>query len=151
MKLDLAVTLLACVAFLNGCNEASRPVKDTGNRTSEGNAPSQTVTANRPVQPDNTGINARDRDHKNQTPTDQKENKDDINTTAEIRKQIADAKLSVDARNIKIVTQDGHVTLRGPVKSQDEKKRIEDIAAGVASADRVKNELEVTPDKPSSK
>jgi len=44
---------------------------------------------------------------------------------------------------VKIITQDGKVTLRGPVKSAEEKKRIEDLATAVAGADNVDSQLEV--------
>jgi osmotically-inducible protein OsmY len=51
--------------------------------------------------------------------------------------------MSVNAQNVKIMTQDGKVTLRGPVKSDDEKKKIEDIALAVAGVGKVDNQLEV--------
>ncbi len=132
-----------------GCNESSPPV--TG-----ANPPSTTVTSNRPETPDerresstpvdptNTGVNTRDRDTTEKTPLDQNENKTDINITAEIRKQVVDTEMSVDAQNVKIITQDGTVTLRGPVATEQEKQRIEDMAKSVAGADKVDNQLEVT-------
>jgi len=52
-------------------------------------------------------------------------------------------KLSVDARNIKIITQNGRVTLRGTVDNQDEKRKIEEIANKVASAGNVDDQLQV--------
>jgi hyperosmotically inducible periplasmic protein len=51
--------------------------------------------------------------------------------------------MSIDAQNIKIITQGGMVTLRGPVSSVEEKKRIEDIARSVAGADKVDSQLDV--------
>ncbi len=51
--------------------------------------------------------------------------------------------MSVDAHNVKIITQDGRVTLRGPVKTEEEKQRIEEIAGAVVGADRVDSQLEV--------
>ena len=74
---------------------------------------------------------------------DQNENKADIKITADIRKQVVDTKMSVNAHNIKIITQDGKVTLRGPVKTEEEKQMIEKIALAVAGANNVDNQLEV--------
>jgi osmotically-inducible protein OsmY len=81
------------------------------------------------------------------TPLDQNENKKDIGITADIRKQVVDAKLSVNARNVKIVTQDGKVTLRGPVATAEEKSTIEAIARKVAGDDKVDNQLDVASSK----
>ena len=61
---------------------------------------------------DNSGVNARDRQSNAKTPIDQNENKSDIDITANIRKQVVDTKMSVNAQNVKIITQDGRVTLR---------------------------------------
>jgi len=95
------------------------------------------------VEPNNTGVNARDRNGDAKTPLDQNENKTDIGITADIRKRVVDTKMSTDAHNVKIITQDGRVTLRGPVKSADEKKSIEEIARGVAGDTNVDSQLEV--------
>jgi osmotically-inducible protein OsmY len=66
-----------------------------------------------------------------------------MHITAQIRKEIIAAKdLSVDARNVKIITIDGHVTLRGPVNSVDEKHQIAEIANQIAGAGNVDNQLE---------
>lgn len=133
-----------------GCTETTPPV--TGNN-SAGERPT-TVTANRPTTDgsmttsgptdrNNSGVNVRDRGGATKTPLDQNENKTDVKITADIRKQVVAGKMSVDAQNVKIITQDGKVTLRGPVKSDDEKASIEKIAVNVAGADRVDNQLEV--------
>jgi osmotically-inducible protein OsmY len=93
---------------------------------------------------DNTRRNVRDRDNQTLTPLDQGNSQADINTTAQIRKEIIDDKnMTVDARNVKIITRNGVVTLRGPVNSPEEKRLIEEIATGIASAGNVNNELEV--------
>lgn len=94
-------------------------------------------------EPDNSGVNARDRDANAKTPLDQNENQADVEITASIRRQIRDKKMSVNADNAKVITQDGKVTLRGPVKSEEEKKQIEEIAKAVAGAGNVGNHLEV--------
>jgi len=95
------------------------------------------------VDRDNTAVNERDRESAAKTPIDQNENQADIDITANIRKRVVDTKMSVDAQNVKIITQNGQVTLRGPVKTADEKKQIEDIAHDVAGADKVVSQLEV--------
>ncbi|MBC7854639.1 MAG: BON domain-containing protein, partial [Pirellulaceae bacterium] len=64
--------------------------------------------------------------------------------TADIRKQIlAHEDMSINARNVKIITADGKVTLRGPVNSPSERDIIEKIARDVAGKDNVDNQLEV--------
>ena len=73
----------------------------------------------------------------------QTENKVDIGITASIRKSVVDTNMSTNAQNVKIITQDGNVTLRGPVKTQEEKKRIEEIARNVAGVKAVDSQLEV--------
>jgi osmotically-inducible protein OsmY len=105
----------------------------------------RTHTTSPPTSPDNTGVNVRDRDGEAKTPIDQNENRTDIDITAEIRRRVVDTKMSIDAQNVKIITQDGKVTLRGPVKSADEKKQIEEMAHAVAGADKVDSQLEVAP------
>jgi hypothetical protein len=93
---------------------------------------------------DNTAQNVRDRAENALTPLSQGNSAADVETTREIRKQIMAADgLSIDARNVKVITLDGHVTLRGPVNNQEEKQRIGDIAAKVASPANVDNQLQV--------
>ena len=94
---------------------------------------------------DNTGINERDRSATVKTPIDQNENQKDIDLTANIRKRVVDTKLSVNAQNVKIITQAGKVTLRGPVKSDAEKKQIEQIASDLAGVGNVDSQLEIQP------
>jgi hyperosmotically inducible periplasmic protein len=96
-----------------------------------------------PAKADNTAVNTRDRNDSAKTPIDQNENQADIDITANIRKQVVDTKMSVNAQNVKIITQSGKVTLRGPVKSADEKKQIEDIAHAVAGAGNVDSQLDI--------
>ena len=83
------------------------------------------------------------------TADQQKTNSSDQNITAQIRKSImADKTLSTYAHNIKVITQDGTVTLKGPVRSDDEVKTIVAKATDVAgSPDKVVNQLEVKPPK----
>jgi osmotically-inducible protein OsmY/sporulation protein YlmC with PRC-barrel domain len=93
---------------------------------------------------DNTGRNVRDRDDRTLTPFDQGNSKADTDTTAQIRKGItADKTMSVNARNVKVITNKGQVTLRGPVNTAEESRLIGDIANLIAGLDNVDNQLEV--------
>jgi hyperosmotically inducible protein len=95
--------------------------------------------------PDNTKQN---KDQSSPTADDQKMNPADRAITQKIRKAIHDDNaLSTYAHNIKIITQDGKVTLRGPVRSEDEKSSIEAKAVAVAGQGNVTNQLEVAPPK----
>jgi osmotically-inducible protein OsmY len=95
--------------------------------------------------PDNTGRNVRDRGD-TVTSGDQSESKADVATTAKIRQAVvADDSLSTSAHNVKIITANGAVTLRGPVKSDEERKKIAEMAEQVAGAGKVRNYLEVAP------
>lgn len=94
------------------------------------------------VPADNTRKNDRDRGG-TATPTDQAENDADRGITQKIRQAVmADGSLSVNAKNAKIITQNGAVTLRGPVKSADEKTKIGQLATA-NGAKSVDNQLEV--------
>ena len=96
------------------------------------------------VQPDNTKVNERDTNSAAPTPVDQGNNQTDLKITQQIRQAVmADGSLSFTAKNVKIITQNGKVTLRGPVKSEDERSRIEAAARKVAGAAQVDNQLEV--------
>ena len=96
------------------------------------------------VQPDNTKVNERDASTATLTPGDQGNNATDLKITQQIRQAVmADGALSFTAKNVKIITQSGKVTLRGPVKSEDERSRIEAAARKVAGAAQVDNQLEV--------
>jgi hyperosmotically inducible protein len=95
-------------------------------------------------QPDNTKVN------KNETPTaDQaKNNAPDRDVMQKIRQAVMDDKsLSTYAHNVKIIAKSGKVTLKGPVRSEEEKKSVAAKAEEVAGAGNVINELTVKPDK----
>ena len=95
--------------------------------------------------PDNTKQN---KDQSAPTADQQKMNPADRAITQKIRKAIVnDSSLSTYAHNIKIITQDGKVTLRGPVRSEDEKSNVEAKAVGVAGQDNVMDQLEIAPEK----
>jgi sporulation protein YlmC with PRC-barrel domain len=94
---------------------------------------------------DNTRLNVRDRDSGTLTPLDQGNDQADVDTTAQIRKGIiADPAMTINAKNVKIITLNGRVTLRGPVNTADEKSRIGDIANRIATPGNVDNQLEVS-------
>ena len=96
--------------------------------------------------PDNTKVNQRDKDKTEPTADQQKENQSDRDIAQQIRKSVMkDKSLSTYAHNVKIIAQNGMVTLKGPVTSDDEKKSIETKAAAVVGQDKVTNELEVKP------
>ena len=96
------------------------------------------------VEPDNSGRNVRDRDEQSKTSGDQSENEADRTISQNIRQAItADDTLSTNAKNVKIITNEGLVTLRGPVKSEKEKAEIEAKAKQIAGVKKVDNQLEI--------
>jgi hyperosmotically inducible periplasmic protein len=101
-----------------------------------------------PGKSDNTRVNKRDRSDEQVTADQQKQNSFDIELTRKIRSSISkDKSLSTYAHNVKVITQDGIVTLKGPVRSEEESKVIESKAAEVAGASNVKNQLDIAPEK----
>jgi hyperosmotically inducible protein len=105
----------------------------------------QTPDTAKPKAPDNTKVNKRDRSAAEPTADQQKANATDQELTKTIRRSImADKSLSTYAHNIKIISQNGAVTLKGPVKSDDEKKTVVAKAVAVTgSADKVTDEISV--------
>ena len=90
----------------------------------------------------------RNKDQTSPTADQQKMNASDREITQKIRKPInEDKSLSTYAHNIKIITQDGKVTLRGPVGSEDEKNNLQAKAVAVAGQENVTNQLEIAPPK----
>lgn len=93
---------------------------------------------------DNTGKNERDSSGETKTPTDQSESPEDLKITQAIRQAVVkEESLSITAKNVKIITAGGQVTLRGPVNTAEEKAKIEAIAKSAASAATVDNQLEI--------
>jgi hypothetical protein len=94
--------------------------------------------------PDNTGRNVRDRGGATLTPGDQSESEADRTLTQQIRRAVvSDDSLSMMAKNIKIITIDGVVTLRGPVQDPREKEIIQAKAQQIAGTARIDNQLEI--------
>ena len=96
--------------------------------------------------PDNSKTNKRDRDKSSATADRRTMNPADRDLAKRVRAAIVDDKsLSTYAHNVKIMAQDGKVTLKGPVRSEEEKSAIEAKAAEIAGAGNVINQLEVAP------
>jgi hyperosmotically inducible periplasmic protein len=96
---------------------------------------------------DNSGRNVRDRQGNTVTPMDQGGSEADRELTARIRQELVkDDSLSTYAHNVKVVTQNGVVTLRGPVKSEAEKAAVASKAQKASGVKRVDNQLEVEKD-----
>jgi len=123
--------LILLAAFFAACSSAEKQPENTP-------APAA----------DNTALNERDSAGATTTPVDQGQNETDLAITSNIRKAIVEDKaLSVNAENVKIITNGGAVTLRGPVKSEQEKSAIEAKAKQVAGVSRIDNQLEIAPPK----
>jgi hyperosmotically inducible protein len=100
--------------------------------------------SNQPTAPDNTKINQRDRNSAEPTADQQKMNPGDRETTDQIRRALVkDKSISTYGHNVKVITQNGMVTLKGPVRSEEEKQSIEAKAKEIAGPDKVTDELEV--------
>jgi osmotically-inducible protein OsmY len=127
------VFAIAVAALAAGCD---RPASNGAPATND-------KTASK-VPADNTDKNERDRNTDTLTPGDQGGSEADRTVTQQIRQDVvkSDA-LSITGKNVKIITVNGVVTLRGPVKSSGEKSQIAAIAQGVNGVKRVDNQLEV--------
>ena len=112
-----------------GCDQKSDP-------------PPSAQAANAPA--DNTKQNARDRGSDALTPIDQGGNEIDRTITQRIRQGVMkEDSLSMTAKNVKIISVDGVVTLRGPVKSEQERSLIAQLATQTMNVKRVDNQLEI--------
>lgn len=148
------VCLLACVVVFLGVTSGGTPVHAgiPGSLLTQDNRADSQVALNGTVHrvknaaapaADDTGRNVRDRDNQTLTPSDQSNDPHDLKLTRDIRKAlVADDTLSTTAKNIKIITVHGKVTLRGPVDTVKEKAKIGKKAAKLAKG-LVDNQLEV--------
>jgi len=128
MKSIALILFAASLAF--GCSKD----RTESNRVSQSTA----------VEPDNSGRNVRDRTDATRTAGDQSESEADRTITQSLRKAITDDdSLSTNGKNVKVVTIDGTVTLRGPVKSEKEKADIGAKAKQIAGVKNVDNQLEI--------
>jgi hyperosmotically inducible protein len=100
------------------------------------------------TQADNTKRNSSEENKNTQTAEKQSNSKDDLTLTQKVRQAVMkDGSLSMNAKNVKIIAQDGKVTLKGPVDSQQEKDTIGTEAGAIAGKDNVDNQLEVKAEK----
>ena len=132
----MALSLPVCMAIV-GCNHSNT----SGDASTVSSSDARSATAN----VDNSAKNARDQDNATLTPGDQGNSPSDREITRNVRQAIVGGKndYSVTAKNIKIITVGGRVTLRGPVKTDAEKAGIEHLAKSVAGDANVDNQLEV--------
>jgi osmotically-inducible protein OsmY len=97
------------------------------------------------VAPDNTATNERDRSGETKTSGDQSNSSADLKITQAIRQALMkDSGLSATAKNIKVITVNGHVTLRGPVKTAQEKAKIDQLARSAGGGAQIDDQLEVS-------
>ena len=162
MKRFTSLTTLALLSLLLGCNrsDTNRSSNESRETIVQSETNNLTPTSRNPnsssriystdtnttatTQPDNTGVNKRDRDGGTLTSGDQGNTDADRELTRNIRKAIEkNDQLSTTAKNIKIITVNGKVTLRGPVNSEQEQQAITSAAQSVAGVGSLDNELEV--------
>ena len=140
----LALPLSGLIAGCGQSNSGSSSMADTNGLPEDTNGTGTSAMNSTNNAVDNSGINARDRDTNNLTPGDQGNSSADIALTQKIRKQLVmDTDYSMTAKNIKIITLNGKVTLRGPVNSDNEKSGIQTLAENIAGTGNVDNQLEV--------
>lgn len=139
-------TVLACALALAGCERDTTDLNVPQPATGRGGGPAMTdhpAGADQAASADDSKLNKRDRDD-TVTPTDQGGSEAERNVTAAIRKSVVgDDRLSMDAKNVKIVTVGSKVTLRGPVQTARERDVIKDIATRTAGVTEVDDQLEV--------
>jgi len=124
----LCLSFLALPAYAAEENKSEKSAKQTSSNAAA----------------DNTDKNERDRSGDTKTSGDQSESPEDIKITAAIRRAVvADDSLTMTATNVKIITADGVVTLRGPVNTAAEKAKIGELAKKNAGKAKVDNQLEV--------
>jgi hyperosmotically inducible protein len=132
----MKLTIVACLLTVGAI------ACDRGKTDAQERSETNREVANAPA--DNTQKNERDKSGATLTPGDQAENETDRKITQEVRKEVvANDALSMTAKNVKIITSNGVVTLRGPVASPDEKTKIAGIAQTAPGVARVDNQLEV--------
>jgi len=110
--------------------------------------PRDPTTVSDATQADNTKRNSSEQNKNTETAEKQSNSKDDMTLTQKVRQAVMkDGSLSMNAKNVKIIAQDGKITLKGPVESQQEKDTIGTEAGKIAGKDKVDNQLEVKAEK----
>jgi osmotically-inducible protein OsmY len=136
----LALSLL----FLGSLALAGQPAQTSAGTRGDGGTTPKADSSREGV--DNSAINKRDNGSTEPTADQQKNAHSDVDLTAKIRRSIVgDKSLSTNAHNVKIIAQNGLVTLKGPVQSEAEKSTIEQKASSIAGQSNVKNEIDVQP------
>ncbi|MDY7540674.1 BON domain-containing protein [Undibacterium sp. RTI2.1] len=93
---------------------------------------------------DNSEMNVRDKSNVTATPQDQSNSAGDRKLLSLVRRNIVHEKsLSMSAHNIKIMTSDGVVTLRGPVKNKEEKVKLEKVTLDTPGVKSIDDQLDV--------
>ena len=141
MKTKLSALSILLLGSLAVAGEPGQTGASTKTETSQ-----ESKTGSTREGADNTGINKRDNQATEPTADQQKNSQSDVDLTAKIRRSIvSDKSLSTNAHNVKIIAQNGVVTLKGPVHSEAEKSTIEQRASSIAGQSKVKNEIDVKP------
>jgi hyperosmotically inducible protein len=106
----------------------------------------QDSSSSTPKASDNSKINQRDKSPAEPTADQQGNNRSDLDTTKAVRQALVkDKSLSTYAHNVKVITQNGKVTLKGPVRSDEEKSTVLAKAAQVAGQANITDEMTVVP------
>jgi osmotically-inducible protein OsmY len=133
------IPALGLAAFLAGCSDQ----QGSGGSSTDQSSGSATASSQSAKDADNTALNKRDKSGDTLTSGDQGNSETDRELARKIRREIGKVdQLSTTAKNIKIIVADGKVTLRGPVKSEQEKTQVASIAQG-QGASSVDNQLEI--------
>lgn len=136
MKQALFTLLTAGVLACVGCEQEPDKQPLSAEKTLRSN--------NQPVSADNTLKNKRDQSTEALTPGDQGESESDRSITTQVRRDVvADDKLGITAKNVKIITREGVVTLRGPVSNAEERALVEGYAKRAAGVQSVDNQIEI--------
>src|SRR5882672_9410079 len=135
------VCSIPLIILLAGCNDSG--TQSDPDRVNARSAEPRPAAKTSP-DADNTGRNVRDRNDATLTAGDQANSPADLEITQKVRQAlVSDTSYSMTAKNVKIITTNGKVTLRGPVKSEAEKKGIVTLAKNVAGEGNVDDQLEV--------
>jgi hyperosmotically inducible periplasmic protein len=137
------IPALGLAALLAGCSDQQGSGGSSSGSTDQSSG-SATASDRSAKNADNTAVNKRDRSGDTLTAGDQGSSETDRELARNVRRAIVkNDQLSTTAKNIKIIVTNGKVTLRGPVKSEQEKNQIASMAQGVSGASSVENQLEV--------
>jgi osmotically-inducible protein OsmY len=137
----IALLATSVIAFAACSQKSEENIAHAQQREGDSTA---AATTDPSVPADNTGVNKRDRNDATLTTGDQSQSAADLDLVKKVRQAIeADDTLSANGKNVKVITRDGMVTLRGPVKDENERKAIGDKATMIAGEGKVQNLLEV--------